>query len=82
MLQNISIKKQFTIKTTLDKIDLWETASLFYRRKRMKKITLSNEYLSAFTLQISLLIHAGINIADGLHLLADDEKNSSVKELL
>lgn len=48
----------------------------------MKKITLSNEYLSAFTLQISLLIHAGINIADGLHLLADDEKNSSVKELL
>ncbi len=48
----------------------------------MKKITLSNEYLSAFTLQMSLLIHAGINLADGLHLLAEDEKYQSIKNLL
>lgn len=48
----------------------------------MKKITLSNEYLSAFTMQLSLLIHAGINLADGIHLLAEDEGSESVKQLL
>lgn len=48
----------------------------------MKKITLTNEYLSSFTLQMSLLIHAGINIGDGIHLLAEDEKDHQVKELL
>ncbi|SFQ36230.1 type IV pilus assembly protein PilC [Lachnospiraceae bacterium XBB1006] len=48
----------------------------------MKKVNLSKEYLSAFTLQMSLLIHAGINLADGMHLLAEDEKNPSVKALL
>ncbi|MCR4955944.1 MAG: type II secretion system F family protein [Lachnospiraceae bacterium] len=48
----------------------------------MKRISLSDEYLSAFTLQMSLLLHAGINVADGLHLLAEDEKNKSIKELL
>jgi len=48
----------------------------------MKKITLSNEYISAFCLQISLLIHAGIGMSDGMHLLAEDEQNSSLKELL
>lgn len=55
----------------------------FYKgREQMKKITLSNEYLSAFTLQLSLLIHAGINIGDGIHLLAEDEKNKQAKEIL
>ena len=48
----------------------------------MKKTTLSNEYISAFCLQISLLIHAGIGMSDGLHLLAEDEQNDSLKELL
>ena len=48
----------------------------------MKKITLSNEYISAFCLQISLLIHAGIGMSDGMHLLAEDEQNSSLKEHL
>ena len=48
----------------------------------MKKILLSNEYLSAFTLQISLLLHAGIPIGDGLHMLAEDEEDSDAKELL
>lgn len=48
----------------------------------MSKLTLSNEYLSAFSLQLSLLIHAGISIADGLHLLKEDEKNNRIKEML
>lgn len=48
----------------------------------MKKTMLSNEYISAFCLQISLLIHAGIGMSDGMHLLAEDEQNSSLKELL
>ncbi len=48
----------------------------------MKKIVLSNEYVSAFCLQISLLIHAGINLADGIHLLAEDETDSRSKKLL
>ncbi len=48
----------------------------------MKKIILSNEYISAFCLQIALLIHAGINLADGLHILAEDETDSKSRELL
>lgn len=48
----------------------------------MKKFTMSNDYLSAFCLQLSLLIHAGIGIADGLHLLEEDEKNPRIKKLL
>lgn len=44
---------------------------------------LSNEYISAYCLQISLLVHAGINLADGLHLLAEDEpEGSDGRELL
>ena len=39
----------------------------------MKKIILSNEYISAFCLQVVLLLHAGINLADGVHMLAEDE---------
>ncbi|MGN0343346.1 MAG: type II secretion system F family protein [Lachnospiraceae bacterium] len=48
----------------------------------MKKMNLSNDYLSAFCLQISLLLHAGISIGDGLHMLAEDEEDPKVKELL
>lgn len=48
----------------------------------MKKISLSNDYLSAFCLQISLLLHAGIPIGDGLHMLSEDEENLQVRELL
>lgn len=48
----------------------------------MKKITLSNEYISSFCLQIALLIHAGIGLADGIHLLADDAQEEAEKELL
>lgn len=48
----------------------------------MKKLTLSREYLAAFALQMAFLIHAGINMADGIHLLAEDEKSARVKKLL
>ena len=48
----------------------------------MKKIILSNEYISAFCLQIALLMHAGINLADGIHMLAEDETDEKSKELL
>jgi len=48
----------------------------------MKKKTLSNEELSAFCLQISLLIHAGINLADGMYLLAEDEQDETKKAML
>ena len=48
----------------------------------MKKMSLSNEYLSAFAMQISLLLHAGIAIGDGLQMLAEDEENPDAKEML
>lgn len=48
----------------------------------MKKLILSNEYISAFCLQVCLLIHAGINLADGMHLLAEDETDKQSRELL
>ena len=48
----------------------------------MKKTTFSNEELSAFCLQISLLIHAGINVADGMHLLTEDEQDENKKAVL
>ena len=48
----------------------------------MKKMNLSNDYLSAFCLQISLLLHAGISIGDGLHMLSEDEEDAQMKELL
>ena len=35
----------------------------------MSKQTVSNEYVSAFCLEMSLLLHAGIGIEDGLYLL-------------
>ena len=48
----------------------------------MKKLTLSREYLAAFALQMSFLVHAGINMADGIHLLAEDERNPRIKNLM
>ena len=50
--------------------------------KKLRKIRLSNEYISSFSLQISLLIHAGINIADGLFLLMEDENDKDIRDLL
>lgn len=48
----------------------------------MKRITFSNEYISVFCLQIALLLHAGIHLADGVHLLAEDEKDAVTGEVL
>ena len=48
----------------------------------MKKKNLLNEEISAFCLQVSLLIHAGINLADGMQLLAEDEQEEEKKAML
>ena len=48
----------------------------------MKKKTLSSEYVSSFCLEMSLLVHAGINTEDGLYLLAEDEKDRKIKKML
>lgn len=48
----------------------------------MKKMNLSNDYLSAFCLQLSLLLHSGISVGDGLHMLSEDEEDPEAKELL
>lgn len=40
------------------------------------------QYISAFCLEFSLILKAGISVNDGLMLLAEDEKNQNIKELL
>jgi type IV pilus assembly protein PilC len=47
----------------------------------MSKQTVSNEYVSAFCLEMSLLLHAGIGIEDGLYLLIEDEKDKKSKKM-
>ena len=49
---------------------------------RMKKSTLSNEYISSFCLEMSLLIHAGIGLEDGIYLLIEDETDKKMKKIL
>lgn len=48
----------------------------------MKNFTLSTEYLSTFATELAMLLHAGIGIGDGLHMLAEDEEDTQTKELL
>ncbi len=48
----------------------------------MSKKTLSNEYVSSFCLEMSLLLHAGIGIEDGLYLLLEDENDRRAKKIL
>ncbi|MBO6108127.1 MAG: type II secretion system F family protein [Eubacterium sp.] len=48
----------------------------------MSKKVLSNEYISAFCLEMSLLLHSGIGTEDGLYLLADDEPSPSNQKML
>ena len=48
----------------------------------MKKKILSNEYISSFCLEMSLLLHAGIGIEDGLYLLSEDESDKKNKKML
>ena len=47
----------------------------------MRKRTLSNEYVSSFCLEMSLLMHAGIGTEDGLYLLVEDETNTKNKKM-
>ena len=42
----------------------------------MSKQTVSNEYVSAFCLEMSLLLHAGIGIEDGCFCENDDSLQS------
>ena len=48
----------------------------------MKQKTLSSAYLSAFCLEVSLFLHAGISISDGLHMLRDDDNDSNSRALI
>lgn len=47
----------------------------------MKYDTLNHRTLSDFCLEVSTLLHAGVSVADGLHLLADGEADQRLKEL-
>jgi len=48
----------------------------------MKRKTLSSSYLSAFCLEVSLFLHAGFSISDGLHMLREDDNDSFSKSLM
>ncbi len=48
----------------------------------MRKNEFSTEYISVFCLQMSLLLHAGISLADGVHLLAEDETDKNCRNVL
>ncbi|MBR6229148.1 MAG: type II secretion system F family protein, partial [Eubacterium sp.] len=48
----------------------------------MSKRVLSNEYVSAFSLEMALLLHSGIGTEDGLYLLAEDEADKKNKQML
>lgn len=47
-----------------------------------KETKVSNEYISTFCMEMALLLHGGIQIGDGLQLLAEDETDKGSKELL
>ena len=46
----------------------------------MKKKAFSNGELSALCMELALLLHAGIGVADGLHLMAEEDE-SGLKEV-
>lgn len=48
----------------------------------MKHKNLSNEYLSAFCMEISMLLHSGMPVADGLAVLIEDDVDSKSRQLL
>ena len=48
----------------------------------MKNIRLTNEEISAICRELGLLIHGGINIADGLLSMAENEETEEMKGLL
>ena len=48
----------------------------------MKRKLLNLSYLSAFCLEVSLFLHAGISVSDGLHMLREDEHDRNARALL
>lgn len=48
----------------------------------MRKEILNNEILAAFCRELSLLLHAGIGVGDGLRLLEEDEPEGTLRRLL
>lgn len=48
----------------------------------MSKKKFTNEYVSSFCLEMSLLLHAGIGIEDGLYLLIEDEGDKRARKIL
>ncbi len=48
----------------------------------MKRKKLSNGYISALCLELSLFLHAGITLSDGLHLLIDDDDDHTSRAIL
>ncbi len=48
----------------------------------MEKRKLSNDEISSLCLGLSLMLHAGVGVGDGLSLLAEEEPDSSFKKLL
>jgi type IV pilus assembly protein PilC len=48
----------------------------------MKKNILNSEYVSSFCLEVSLFLHAGIGLEEGLYLLIEDERDKKCKLLL
>ena len=48
----------------------------------MKRKTLTSSYLSAFCLEVSLFLHAGFSLSDGLHMLRDDDNDGFSKSLM
>ncbi len=47
---------------------------------KMRKLT--NGEISNLCMELALLTHSGVGVSDGIHLLADEEKESESKELL
>jgi len=48
----------------------------------MKRKPLNSSYLSAFCLEVSIFLHAGISISDGLQMLRDDDNDSASEALM
>lgn len=48
----------------------------------MKQLELSNLEISDLCRELSLLLHAGVGLADGLILLTEEEKNSAIRAML
>ena len=48
----------------------------------MKNKRLSNEFLSSLCMELALLFHAGIGVADGVHLLLEEKLDDDTRGLL